>query len=268
MPGTVVRFVEPLVAELVDDPEDRAVGAARSLQTVRIGTRYSGHLGGKPAHRVSRIEPPTSIQPVGRRHPVSSLHRRSTHYDYPVVGWGYEEMRSGRRGRGRRSAGVVHRRCRLGHVGFSPFPRHVRRRRIRPGARLLATGVLPIRRPSSRRSARSPSTWCWMATSTWARPSRCSAWAYQARSRRRWPRLNVGKEVDRGGRGLAPRRDLAAPPRSRRMSSTHGRDGCRRSAIPRTLTGGRGADVCLEVSRGSYRRPARGGAIRQRTARA
>ena len=52
MPGTVVRFVEPLVAELVEDPEDRA-SVPLGPGEVRLRTLYSGISAG-------RSSPPTA----------------------------------------------------------------------------------------------------------------------------------------------------------------------------------------------------------------
>ena len=87
--GTVVRFTEPLSARLVDDPDDRA---ARSLETheVRLRTLYSGISAG------------TELTAYRGSNPYLSKHWNEetrlfetggrTSFEYPIDGWGYEEV--------------------------------------------------------------------------------------------------------------------------------------------------------------------------------
>jgi threonine dehydrogenase-like Zn-dependent dehydrogenase len=88
-PATVVRFTEALSARLVDDPDDRA---ARPLESneVRLRTLYSGISAG------------TELTAYRGSNPYLSKHWNAktrlfetdgqTSFEYPIDGWGYEEV--------------------------------------------------------------------------------------------------------------------------------------------------------------------------------
>ena len=88
-PATVVRFTEALSARLVDDPDDRASRPLEADQ-VRLRTLYSGISAGTEltAYRGSnpylskRWNEATRLFEAGDR----------TSFRYPIDGWGYEEV--------------------------------------------------------------------------------------------------------------------------------------------------------------------------------
>ena len=224
MPGTVVRFVEPLVAELVDDPEDRAA-APLAAGEVRLRTLYSGISAGTEltAYRGSnpyltkRWDADTRL--FSRGAPPSPIPS--------TAGATRRSARSSRSASGRRRRA---RRCRLRHVG--PSYRARGRRSMPPRA------CLP---PASRRSSGSS-------------PDRGDR--AERRARRRHP-----PRRDRGGvrPGRArPDRGPAGPPQRRRRH--RGRRIPRRLELAARLGAGRRSTHrggCRGRDQGSDRRARR-----------
>ena len=155
MPGTVVRFVEPLVAELVEDREDRA-SRRWGPGEVRLRTLYSGISAGTELTAYRGRNPYLSKRWNERR--GCSTRARAASFAYPIDGWGYEEVGvvvevgRGRRPRvalgdvvcGRGATAAPRRRARTGRPSA-----HAARRRSRSIGDLL-----PHRRDRPQRRAR------------------------------------------------------------------------------------------------------------------
>jgi threonine dehydrogenase-like Zn-dependent dehydrogenase len=88
-PATVVRFVEPLDARLVDDPEDRSNRPLEPDQ-VRLRTLYSGISAGTELTAYRGSNPYLTKRWDGERRLFVT--GTAPTFAYPIDGWGYEEV--------------------------------------------------------------------------------------------------------------------------------------------------------------------------------